>query len=72
VSVIGGAEIFALFLPLADWIELTEIEAEIPGDTVMLDPRASASGRSRRGSFMPGDCGQPPFAFVTLQRTARA
>ena len=40
VSVIGGAEIFALFLPLADRIELTEVLADIPGDTMMPDPRA--------------------------------
>jgi dihydrofolate reductase len=72
VSVIGGAEIFALFLPLADWIELTEIEAEIPGDTVMLDPRASGEWAEQARELHAGDCGQPPFAFVTLQRTARA
>jgi dihydrofolate reductase len=30
VSVIGGAAVFALFEPLADRIELTEVLAEIP------------------------------------------
>ena len=33
VFVIGGAEIFALALPLADELELTEIDAEFPADT---------------------------------------
>jgi dihydrofolate reductase len=32
VFVIGGAEIFALALPLADELELTEIDAEFPAD----------------------------------------
>src|SRR5438093_10045197 len=41
VSVIGGADIFGLFLPLADRIELTEVLADIPGDTLMTDPRLS-------------------------------
>src|SRR3546814_8394754 len=35
ISVIGGAEIFALFLPLATRIELTEVQVEAAGDTVM-------------------------------------
>jgi dihydrofolate reductase len=33
IFVIGGAEIFALALPLADELELTEIDAEFPADT---------------------------------------
>ena len=33
LSVIGGAEIFALFLPLADAVELTEVHAEIDGQS---------------------------------------
>jgi len=34
VSVVGGAEIFALFEPLADRIELTEVHGDFEGDTV--------------------------------------
>ena len=33
VHVIGGAEIYALALPRADELQLTEIEAEFPADT---------------------------------------
>ena len=32
-SVIGGTSLFAEALPLADRIHLTEVEAEVPGDT---------------------------------------
>lgn len=35
VAVIGGAEVNALFLPLASRIELTEIHADYPGDVAM-------------------------------------
>jgi dihydrofolate reductase len=33
LRVIGGAEIYALALPLADELQLTEIDAEFPADT---------------------------------------
>jgi len=33
VFVIGGADIYALALPIADVLELTEIDAEFPADT---------------------------------------
>ena len=33
IIVIGGAEIFKFFLPLADHLYLTLIDADIPGDT---------------------------------------
>src|SRR5438874_2696421 len=39
VSVIGGADIFRLFLPLADRIELTEVLDDVRGDTLIDDPR---------------------------------
>jgi len=38
-SVIGGAEIFGLFLPVVDSIELTEVGAKPPGDTKIIDPK---------------------------------
>ncbi len=39
VSIIGGAEMFELFLPRTDRIELTEVLADVPGDTFIDDPR---------------------------------
>src|SRR4051794_36736079 len=41
ISVIGGAEIFRLFMPLANRIELTEVLEDVPGDTSIEDPRES-------------------------------
>ena len=68
VSVIGGAEIFDLFLPLADRIELTEVLENVPGDTIMADPRAAGGWRETAGEAQPAADGRPPFRFVTLDR----
>jgi len=70
LSVIGGAEIFALFLPLADRIELTEVLADIDGDTVMHDPRDSGEWEEISSEEHPAEDGPPPFRFVTLARRA--
>jgi dihydrofolate reductase len=45
VSVIGGAAVFALFEPIADRIELTEVLAEVAGDVTMPDLRSSERWR---------------------------
>src|SRR5207302_4734521 len=41
VSVIGGADIFRLFLPIAERIELTHLLADMDGDTPLPHPRPS-------------------------------
>jgi dihydrofolate reductase len=68
VSVIGGAEIFELFLPHGDRLELTEVLGDIPGDTMMADPRADGSWRevTREDHAAEGDT--PAFSFITLER----
>jgi dihydrofolate reductase len=64
-SVIGGAEIFRLFLPLAQRIELTEVLADVDGDTFLEDPR-TAEWREVWREEHPAE--KPPFRFVTLHR----
>ncbi|MGN6059564.1 MAG: dihydrofolate reductase [Sphingomicrobium sp.] len=68
ISVIGGAEIFSLFLPLADRIELTEVLEDIAGDTSMPDLRASGAWRDVWSEMHAAEDGRPPFRFVTLER----
>ena len=68
ISVIGGAEIFDLFLPLADRIELTEVLEDVPGDTFMADPRGTAGWHETDDEEHPAADGRPPFRFVTLDR----
>jgi len=68
VSVIGGAEILAQFLPLADTIEITDVLADIGGDTLMPDPRDSGDWREVASEDHPAENGRPEFRFVTLKR----
>lgn len=67
VSVIGGAEIFALFEPLAGAVELTEIDEDVEGDTLMppFDPAIWAE--TARADHEAKD-GRPAFSFVRLER----
>ena len=68
VSVIGGADVFALFLPLADRIELTEVLADIEGDTTMPDPRKGGDWRETLVEVHAPEADRPGFRFVTLER----
>jgi dihydrofolate reductase len=68
VSVIGGAEIFELFMPYGDRLELTEVLGDVAGDTIMADPREDRTWRevAREDHDAEGDT--PAFSFVTLDR----
>jgi dihydrofolate reductase len=66
VSVIGGADIFRLFRPIANRIELTEVLADVEGDTVMDDPRSSGAWREAAREDHLAEA--LPFRFVTLER----
>lgn len=68
VSVIGGADIFALFLPVADRIELTDVLADIDGDTAIPDPRDNGNWKETLVETHAPDGDRPGFRFVTLER----
>ena len=68
LSVIGGAEIFAMFLPLADRIELTEVLEDVAGDTFLPDPRDSGEWQESAREDHPASGDTPPFRYVTLVR----
>jgi dihydrofolate reductase len=68
VSVIGGADVFALAMPVASRIELTEVLSNIDGDTVMPDPREAADWQETEVSIHPAEDSRPGFRFVTLDR----
>lgn len=65
VSIIGGADIFRLFLPIADRIELTEVHADVAGD-VTLPPFDPVRWREIAREDHPAADGRPAFSFVTL------
>ncbi len=67
VCIIGGAEIYKLFLPLADRIELTEVRTRAEGDTKMpAFPKKEWKEVAREAH--PAEGGRPAFDFVTLLR----
>ncbi|KHK92209.1 dihydrofolate reductase [Novosphingobium malaysiense] len=66
IAVIGGAEIYALFFPRAQRIELTEIHADYEGDTVMPPLGPEWHEVTREEHAAQGEA--PAYAFVTLRR----
>lgn len=69
VCVIGGAEIYRLFLPLADRIEITEIAIEPDGDTSM-PAFDKADWQEVAREAHAADENIPAHDFVTLVRRA--
>jgi dihydrofolate reductase len=67
VMVIGGAEIYAAFLPIADRIELTDVDATPDGDAHIAWPDAADWAEVAREPH-PAIEGRPAYAFVTLRR----
>lgn len=67
ISVIGGAEIIALYLPLADSIELTEVHSEPEADTFLpaFDP---SEWREVSREDHAAEPGRPGYSFVRLER----
>ncbi|HEY0116517.1 MAG TPA: dihydrofolate reductase [Allosphingosinicella sp.] len=71
VSVIGGAEIFALFEPAATAVELTEVHEDVAGDTFMPPFDPAAWREAARVEHEAKD-GRPAFAFVRLECRTRS
>jgi dihydrofolate reductase len=71
VSIIGGAEVFALFMPLATRIELTQVHATVEGDTLMADPRGP-EWRETAQIRCEAEGDRPPFSFISLERRQAA
>ena len=71
IAVVGGAEIYRLFLPLAHRIELTEVHQEPEGDTRFPEFERSDWTENFR-EHHPADGKVPAFDFVTLLRKPAA
>jgi dihydrofolate reductase len=68
ICVIGGAALFALALPKAKRIYLTEVEATVAGD-VLFPPFDEAGWREvRREAHSAGEGDDYPFVFRVLER----
>ena len=68
VSIVGGAEVYRLMLPHTTRIELTEVHADIAGDTRVapFGPEWHEIAREDH----PAENDRPAFSFVTLVRGA--
>jgi dihydrofolate reductase len=69
VCVIGGASLFALALPKAKRIYLTEVEADIEGDVTLAPFDEAAWTEVRRQSYPAGDGDEYPFTLRVLERS---
>ena len=68
VCVIGGAALFALALPKAGRIYLTEVEAEVPGDVVFPPFDENGWVEVSREAHPAGEGDDHAFLFRTLER----
>jgi dihydrofolate reductase len=66
VTVIGGVEVFRLLLPHTTRIELTEVHADVAGDTFV--PPFGSEWREVAREDHPAQGEVPAHSFVTLER----
>ena len=67
IMVIGGGEIYALAMPYARRIYLTEVQADIDGDTMFPELDLTIWHERDRKSHRP-DQDKPGYDFVLLER----
>jgi dihydrofolate reductase len=70
VYVIGGEQIYRLALPLADRIELTEIDTEVAGDAWFPEIDRDQWDELQRETHSDPESGLR-YDFVTLERVRR-
>jgi dihydrofolate reductase len=66
--VIGGAEIYALAMPIATRLRITEIESDFEGDTFFPEFDRSRWREVSRERIAPGDERGLAYAFVEYVR----
>jgi dihydrofolate reductase len=66
LTVIGGVEVFSLFMPIATRIELTEVHERTGGETIMTYPGSDWIEVAREER--PAHGRWPAHSFVTLVR----
>jgi len=69
ICVIGGAEVYAAALPLADELVLTEIDRDFAGDARFPAWRRADFEQVERERMTPAQPNEFPIAFVRYRRT---
>ena len=72
IMVIGGAELYRQLLPHASRIELTEVAADVDGDTCLEAFPAAEWQEAARETHAADERHAWPYSFVTLRRRAAA
>ena len=70
-SIIGGTSLFAEALPIADRIHLTEVEADVPGDTFFPEFDRGQWSEREVARHAADDRHAHPFRIVVLDRKRR-
>ena len=68
IAVIGGAEIYAQWMPFADRLEITEVHAKPGGDTRLAAIDAAQWEEAAREEHPAGADDSAPFSYVTYRR----
>ena len=68
VCVIGGEALFALALPKAARLHLTEVDAQVEGDVVFPPFDEAAWREVERRAFPAGEGNEHPFTYRRLER----
>ncbi|AWN41895.1 dihydrofolate reductase [Methylobacterium durans] len=68
LMVVGGGEIYAIALPHADRIHLTEVDAAPAGDTLFPAFDRSAFRETLREAHAAGEHDEHAFTFIDLER----
>lgn len=71
VFIIGGGQIYAQAMPLADRFYLTEVEAPFEGDTFFPEWDRAEWEVIEEQRFERGEKFEYPFTFLTLERKAK-
>jgi dihydrofolate reductase len=70
IAVIGGAEIYAQWLPLADRLEITEVHAQPEGDTYFASPDPARWQETARERHAAATGDSADYSYVTWRRRA--
>ena len=68
IMVIGGGHIYEVFMPYADRIYLTRVEAVIEGDAFLPELEEEAWRQLGREEHKADDANDHDFTFITLER----
>ena len=72
IMIIGGSQVYALFLPKASRLYLTRVHAEIDGDAYFPDIDAGQWRLVDSEAHEPDDVNQFAYEFRTYERTDRS